>query len=206
MLDDTIMNVTLPSLVRQLGATTSQLQWIVDAFTLVFAGLLLAAEAWRPLRSQAGAPDRLGAVRHVLGPRGCGFAVGSTDRCTRPHGHRGGPDLPDHTGDPVERVHRHQGTSPGNRHLVRRHRRAVALGPIAGGFLLEHFWWGSVLLINVPICAIAIFLGWKILPNSKDADAPRLDIGGLVLSIVAVGTLVYTVSKARRSAGRPAGP
>ncbi len=67
---------------------------------------------------------------------------------------------------------------------------AVALGPIAGGFLLEHFWWGSVLLINVPICAIAIFLGWKILPNSKDADAPRLDIGGLVLSIFAVGTLV----------------
>jgi MFS family permease len=68
---------------------------------------------------------------------------------------------------------------------------AVALGPIAGGFLLEHFWWGSVLLINVPICAIAIFLGWKILPNSKDADAPRLDIGGLMLSIMAVGTHIF---------------
>jgi EmrB/QacA subfamily drug resistance transporter len=194
VLDDTIMNVTLPSLVRQLGATTSQLQWIVDAFALVFAGLLLAAgsladrfgrkpalltglalfAAFSALGAAASTSGQLIAARALMGI-GAALIFPTTLAI-----------LSNVFTDAKERAQ-----AIGIWSAVTG--AAVALGPIAGGFLLEHFWWGSVLLINVPICAIAIFLGWRILPNSKDADAPRLDIGGLVLSILAVGTLVYTV-------------
>jgi EmrB/QacA subfamily drug resistance transporter len=70
---------------------------------------------------------------------------------------------------------------------------AVAFGPVAGGFLLEHYYWGSVFLINVPITAIALILGAIYLPKSKDPNPHGLDFPGLVLSIAAVGLLVYTV-------------
>ncbi len=194
VLDDTIMNVTLPSLVRQLGATTSQLQWIVDAFALVFAGLLLAAGS---LADRFGRkPALLTGLALFAGFSALGAAASTSGQLIAARALMGiGAALIFPTTlailsnvftDAKERAQ-----AIGIWSAVTG--AAVALGPIAGGFLLEHFWWGSVLLINVPICAIAIFLGWKILPNSKDADAPRLDIGGLILSIVAVGTLVYTV-------------
>ncbi|MFM9138763.1 MAG: MFS transporter, partial [Actinomycetota bacterium] len=70
---------------------------------------------------------------------------------------------------------------------------AVAFGPVAGGFLLEHFYWGSVFLINVPITIIALVLGAIYLPTSKDPNPHRLDFAGLGLSIAAVGLLVFTV-------------
>jgi DHA2 family multidrug resistance protein-like MFS transporter len=70
---------------------------------------------------------------------------------------------------------------------------AVAFGPVAGGFLLEHYYWGSVFLINLPITAIALVLGAIYLPTSKDPNPHRIDFAGLVLSIAAVGLLVYSV-------------
>ena len=73
---------------------------------------------------------------------------------------------------------------------------AVALGPVCGGWLLEHFWWGSVFLVNVPIVAIALLAGWRLLPTSKDPSAGRLDVVGLVSSIVAVVLVVYTMIEA----------
>ena len=173
VLDDTIMNVTLPSLVRQLGATTSQLQWIVDAFALVFAGLLLAAgsladrfgrkpalliglalfSSFSAIGAAASTPGQLIAARALMGI-GAALIFPTTLAI-----------LSNVFTNAKERAQ-----AIGIWSAVTG--AAVALGPIAGGFLLEHFWWGSVLLINVPICAIAIFLGWKILPNSKDAHAP----------------------------------
>jgi EmrB/QacA subfamily drug resistance transporter len=70
---------------------------------------------------------------------------------------------------------------------------AVAFGPVAGGFLLEHFYWGSVFLINVPIVIIALILGALYIPTSKDPNPHRLDFPGFALSIAMVGLLVYTV-------------
>ena len=70
---------------------------------------------------------------------------------------------------------------------------AVAFGPITGGFLLEHFYWGSVFLVNVPIVIIALILGAVFIPTSKDPNPHRLDFTGFVLSIAMVGLLVYTV-------------
>jgi EmrB/QacA subfamily drug resistance transporter len=70
---------------------------------------------------------------------------------------------------------------------------AVAFGPISGGFLLEHFYWGSVFLVNVPIVIIALVLGAVFIPTSKDPNPHGLDFPGLALSIGMVGLLVYTV-------------
>jgi EmrB/QacA subfamily drug resistance transporter len=70
---------------------------------------------------------------------------------------------------------------------------AVAFGPITGGFLLEHFWWGSVLLVNLPIVAVALIAGAILVPTSRDPEVGRFDIPGIILSISGIGLLVFTV-------------
>jgi EmrB/QacA subfamily drug resistance transporter len=70
---------------------------------------------------------------------------------------------------------------------------AVAFGPIVGGALLQHYWWGSVFLVNIPIVVIALVAGKILIPKSRDENPHRIDIPGFVLSIIAVGMLVFTV-------------
>ena len=72
----------------------------------------------------------------------------------------------------------------------------VAVGPISGGWLLEHFWWGSIFMVNIPIAALAIVGGALFVPTSRDPAAPRVDLGGLILSAAGITTLVYTVIEA----------
>ena len=74
----------------------------------------------------------------------------------------------------------------------------AALGPIASGFLLEHFWWGSVFLVNIPIIAVALVAGWVLVPKSKDPQGSPLDPVGAVLSIIGVGSLVYAIIEGPR--------
>ena len=185
VMDNTIVNVALPTLVRELGATTSQLQWIVDAYTLVFAGLLLSAGA---LGDRFG---RKGALTVGMVIFGVVVARGGAVDDRRPADRRAGPDgrrrRADHAGDavdPDQRVHRAR-SGRGRSRLGRRSpASAVALGPVTGGFLLEHFSWGSVFIVNVPIVIVAVIAGWLIVPTSRDPRAPRLDVVGALLSIV----------------------
>jgi EmrB/QacA subfamily drug resistance transporter len=72
----------------------------------------------------------------------------------------------------------------------------VAAGPISGGWLLEHFWWGSVFMVNVPVAAAAIIGGVLFVPTSRDPAAPPVDLPGLILSSVGITALVYTVIEA----------
>ena len=72
----------------------------------------------------------------------------------------------------------------------------VAVGPISGGWLLEHFWWGSIFMVNIPIAALAIVGGILFVPTSRDPAAPRVDVPGLILSAAGITTLVYTVIEA----------
>jgi EmrB/QacA subfamily drug resistance transporter len=72
----------------------------------------------------------------------------------------------------------------------------VAIGPITGGWLLEHFWWGSVFLVNVPFIVLALVAGRKLLPESRDPEQPRLDFVGAALSIVGLTALVWTLIEA----------
>jgi hypothetical protein len=72
----------------------------------------------------------------------------------------------------------------------------VAFGPIVGGWLLEHFWWGSVFLAMAPVAGLALVLVAGLVPTSRDPAAPSLDRVGLTLSIVTIGALVYTIIEA----------
>jgi EmrB/QacA subfamily drug resistance transporter len=72
----------------------------------------------------------------------------------------------------------------------------VVMGPVVGGWLLEHFWWGSVFLINLPVVALALLAGWPLVPNSRDPSATPLDPTGAALSVAALVTLVYGIIQA----------
>ena len=75
---------------------------------------------------------------------------------------------------------------------------ATALGPLTGGFLLEHFYWGSVFLVNLPIVLVGLIAGVFLIPDSKDPAAPRLDPLGAVLSIIGLGALLFAIIEAPR--------
>ena len=193
-IDVTIVNVTLPSLVRQLGATTSSLQWVVDAYTLVFAALILGAGS---------ISDRLGRKGVLLGGLAI-FAVGSLAGA-----------LSQNAGELIAaRVVMGIGAAaifPATLSLIanvftERKERAkaigawgattgvgVAAGPIVGGWLLGRFWWGSVFLLMVPVAvAVGALIVWAV-PTSRDPSTPPVDRPGVVLSSAAMGLLLLGI-------------
>jgi EmrB/QacA subfamily drug resistance transporter len=195
-LDNTILNVALPTLVRDLGASTSQLQWIVDAYTLVFAGLLLTAGS---LSDRYGRRTALavGLVIFGVGSLASAFAgSASTLIFTRALMGVGGAFIMPSTLSiltnvfPAEERGRAIGIWAGVSGL------GIGIGPVVGGWLLTHFWWGSVFLVNVPVVILALVAGRLIVPNSKDPSAPRLDPVGAVLSIVGLISLVFGIIEA----------
>ncbi len=195
-LDNTILNVALPTLVRDLGASSSQLQWIVDSYTLVFAGLLLTAGSLGDRFGRKGAlqigltvfalgsafsalaqtPEQLIATRALMGIGGAFIMPATLSILTNVF--------------PAEERGRAIGVWAGVSGL------GVALGPLLGGFLVEHFGWEWIFTVNLPIAAVALIAGAFLLPKSKDPAAPKLDIPGAVLSIAGLGSLVYALIEA----------
>lgn len=193
-LDNTILNVALPSLVRELGATTSQLQWIVDGYTLVFAGLLLTAGSLGDRFGRRGALS-IGLVIFGVGSAASAFAGGATALIfTRAFMGIGGALIMPATLSLLTNIF----TDPKERARAIGVWAAVAgagsaFGPLIGGFLLEHFWWGSVFLINVPVVIVALIAGRVLLPTSRDESAPRLDPLGAVLSVAGLVVVLWGV-------------
>ncbi|MEY2472417.1 MAG: hypothetical protein QOK28_1746 [Actinomycetota bacterium] len=201
VLDNTILNVAIPTLAKPkaiggVGASASQLQWIVDSYAVVFAGLLLTAGSLG---------DRFGRYRSLvigLGVFGLGsllssFATSaSTLIATRSLMGIGGAFIMPSTLslltnvflDPIER-RKAIGVWAGVAGLG-------ALGPITGGFLLAHFWWGSVFLVNVPIVVAGLVAGYFLIPDSRDPSATKLDPVGAVLSIIGLSTVLWGVIEA----------
>lgn len=194
VVDNTIVNVALPRLSSDLGASTTQLQWIVDAYSLVFAGLLLAGGAIGDRLGRKGAlqiglvifaaMSTLGAFSQNSGQliaaraaMGIGAALVFPATLAI---------LTNVFTDPTERAKAIGAWSAVSG-------AAVAFGPITGGLLLEHYWWGSVLLVNLPIVAVALIAGAILVPTSRDPEVGRFDIPGIVLSISGIGLLVFTV-------------
>jgi EmrB/QacA subfamily drug resistance transporter len=193
-IDNTILNVALPTLVRDLGASASSLQWIVDAYTLVFAGLLLTAGS---LGDKFGRRRALTIGLIVFGTASAAAAFSSSTGAliaARAVMGIGGALIMPATLSilsnvftvPAERA-RAIGIWAGVSAI------GIALGPILGGLLLEHFWWGSVFLVNAPVVVIALILGRFFVPESKDPTGPRLDPLGAVLSIVGLAALLYAI-------------
>jgi EmrB/QacA subfamily drug resistance transporter len=199
VMDNTIVNVALPTLARVLHADTSSLQWIVDAYTLVFAGLLLAAGG---LGDRFGRKGALVAGLAVFGGFSAAGAFASSAGqliAARALMGVGAAFIFPTTLAIVVNVFvdaRERAAAIGIWTAVAG--VGVALGPITGGWLLEHFSWGSVFLVNVPIAIVAIVTALLLVPNSRDPRAPRLDLAGLALSIAGVTLLVYSLIEAPR--------
>ena len=194
VMDNTILNVAIPSLIRDLDATNSQVQWIVDSYVLVFAGLLLTTGSLSDRFGRKGALQ-LGIVLFALGSVASAMADTATQLIyTRAFMGIGGALIMPSTlsiltnvfRDPRERG-RAIAVWAGFSGI------AVALGPMTGGFLLEHFSWHSVFWVNLPIGAVALLLGGWIIPTSRDPRQSRLDPLGALLSIVGLASLLFGI-------------
>jgi EmrB/QacA subfamily drug resistance transporter len=194
--DNSILNVALPTIVRDLGASGSDLQWIIDAYIIVFASLLLTAGAlgdkfgrkgalsiglllfggFSGLASLAKSPEMLIAARALMGI-GAAFIFPTT------------LSILTNTFTGHERA-RAIGVWAGVSGI------GVALGPLLGGILVEHFYWGSVFFVNVPICVAALVLGYFFIPTSRDPDNRPLDPLGALLSILTLVALLYAIIQA----------
>ncbi|MDG4801602.1 MFS transporter [Micromonospora sp. WMMD980] len=207
VLDNTILNVALRTLadpVRGLGASQGELEWAINSYTLVFAGLLftfgvlgdrlgrrrllilgLALFGLASLLSAyAQDPGQLIAARALMGVGGAAIMPVTLS-------------IISNVFDPRERG-RAIGVWAGAVGL------AVAIGPVLGGALLEHFWWGSVFLINVPVVAVGVLLVALLVPESRDPSPGRVDVLGVLLSVVGLVALTYgIIDGGEHGFGRP---
>ncbi|WP_049568859.1 MFS transporter [Nonomuraea sp. SBT364] len=190
--DGTVLNLAIPSLIRDLGATPSDIQWILDSYVLAFAGLLLTAGSLS---------DRFGRRRFLI----IGLALFG-----------GASVLAVLSGEPWQLIWSRALMGVGGAVLMpstlsilmtvfdeEERRKAMAvwggvamisviIGPTLGGFLLEHYWWGSVFLLNIPIAVIAIVAAVVLMPETRSAGR-RIDPVGVVLSVVGLTAAVYVI-------------
>ncbi len=192
-IDGTIVNVALPSFVRELGASTSQLQWISDAYTLAFASLLLTAGSLGDrfgrrgsllvglavfglgslASAMAGSANELIVTRAVQGV-GSAFIMPAT------------LSILTSVFDESERG-RAIGLWAGVSGL------GVAIGPVTGGWLLTHYWWGAIFMVNLPIVVVAIVATVVLVPTSKDPSGAHIDLVGTVVSIAMLVSLLFAI-------------
>ncbi|MFE7762041.1 DHA2 family efflux MFS transporter permease subunit [Streptomyces sp. NPDC057438] len=194
--DTTILNVALPTMAGQLGAGTGQQQWMADAYIVVFAALMLPAGLLG---------DRFGRRRMLIAGLGvflAGSVVGALAQdvnavvaaravmgigaaLVTPLALSVLPSLfaPDERAKAVGIVS--AGSTLG-----------LPLGPIIGGWLLDHYWWGSVFLINIPMAAVGVAACVFLLPETRDPASPRVDPVSTALTAAGLGSLVYAIIEA----------
>ena len=195
ILDNTILNVALKTIQEDLGASQADVEWAVNSYVLVFAGLLFT---WGVLGDRFGRKRMLllGLLAFGLTSALTAFSQGSGQLIAfrALMGIGGAAVLPQtlsiitNVFEPAERG-KAIGVWAGFSGA------AIALGPITGGFLLEHFWWGSIFLVNVPIVAVGLVLVFLVVPESKDPTPGGVDPLGVLLSIAGLVLLVYGIIK-----------
>ncbi|MGW7821338.1 MFS transporter [Streptomyces puniciscabiei] len=194
--DSTILNVALPTMAAQLGATTGQQQWMMDAYIVVFAALMLPAGllgdrfgrrlmliaglgvflAGSVLGSLAGDVNTVIAARAVMGIGGALIMPLSLSVLPALFG-------PDERGKAVAMISAASALG-------------LPLGPLVGGWLLNHFWWGSVFLVNIPMAAIGIAACVFLLPETRDPASPKVGLGSTALTATGLGALIYAIIEA----------
>ncbi|MEU6353870.1 DHA2 family efflux MFS transporter permease subunit [Streptomyces sp. NPDC047072] len=194
--DTTILNVALPTMAADLGASTGQQQWMADAYVIVFAALMLPAgllgdRFGRRLMLIAGlgvflAGSLVGAlagdVNWVIAARAL-MGVGAA--LITPLALSVLPTLFAHDEQPKANAIVSAASALG-----------LPLGPIIGGWLLNHFWWGSVFLVNVPMAAIGIAACVFLLPETRDPASPKVDTVSTALTATGLGALIYAIIEA----------
>jgi EmrB/QacA subfamily drug resistance transporter len=196
-LDTTILNVALPTIADRLHATSAQLQWIVDAYSMVFGCLVLvggstadrygrrlafvtgllvfgAGSLWSAF---SGGVDQLIAARAVMGVGGALIMPATLAIITAMFR------------QPAER-RRAIGLWSATTGV------GVGIGPLVGGVLLAHFWWGSVFLVNVPIVALGAIAAVLVVPESRNEHARRVDLTGALLAVAGLGLVLWGLIEA----------
>src|SRR5499427_599301 len=193
----TLCLAALPALVRQISATTTDLQWVVDAYNLVFAALILAAGS---LADRLGRKGMLLAGLGVFGAASLAGAFATTTGqliAARAVMGLGAAMMFPSTLSLLTNV------------FTARRERAlaigvwgasagvgIALGPIAGGWLLEQFWWGAIFVFMAPVAAVvAALVAWRV-PTSRDPRTPPVDWRGFALSTAGMSLIVYGIIQA----------
>ena len=195
-LDNTVLNVALPTLQRTFDATAAELQWMVDAYVLVFAGLLLVMGALGDRFGRARALQ-LGLVVFALSSVSAIFATTAFQLIlVRIAMGVGGALIMPSTLSIIANVFPREERGKAITIWAGVSGLGVGLGPLVGGLLIENFHWSSVFLLNVPVALVALVLGLVLVPESRDPSSPPLDLPGAVLSIGAVGALVYGIIEA----------
>ncbi|NDZ79065.1 MFS transporter [Streptomyces sp. SID10853] len=193
LLDNTVLNVAIPSLTRDLHASTADIQWMINAYSLVQSGLLLTAGS---------SADRYGRKKMLIAGLalfGAGSLVAGLAQSTaqliaaRAGMGVGGALLMTTTlavvvqiFDDTERVRAIGLWSTVNS-------LGFAVGPLIGGVLLDHFWWGAIFLINIPVAVVALFAVVTLVPESKNPSGDRPDLLGALLSTVGMTAVVYAI-------------
>lgn len=194
--DNTVLSFALPQVSTSLKPSGTQLLWLVDVYPLMLAGLLVA---------MGSLGDRLGRRRLlVIGAAGFGIASvlaaysPSTEALIASRALLGvfGATLMPSTLSLIRNIF----VDRNDRRLAIATWAAMfsggaALGPIVGGWLLEHYWWGSVFLINVPLIAIFLGLAYVFLPESKDPDPGRIDVLSIGLSLSSMLPMVFGIKQ-----------
>jgi EmrB/QacA subfamily drug resistance transporter len=205
VVDNSILNVALPTLTNALHASTSELQWMVDSYTLVFAGLLLTAGSLGDRYGRRGALQ-VGLTVFGVGSLASAFAGSASHLIlTRAVMGIGGAFIMPATLSIITNVFPPEERGRAIAMWAAVAGVGVALGPISGGFLLQHFYWGSIFLVNVPIVAFALVSGFFLIPTSRDPSKPKQDPVGATLSVVGLMSLVWAIIEApSRGWGSPA--
>jgi EmrB/QacA subfamily drug resistance transporter len=190
------LNVAIPTLSERLHASNSELQWVVAVYSLVFAGLLFSAGAIGDRFGRKGALQ-VGLLIFLVGAAlaSAAISINQLIACRALMGAAAALIMPSTLSILVNVFPPHErtkaiaiwaATSGG----------AGVIGPVASGYLLGHFWYGSVFLVNVPIVALAFASGWFLVPRSKDPEQAPLDPLGAVLSTFGIASLVYGLIQA----------
>ncbi|MER6014057.1 MFS transporter [Streptomyces bluensis] len=193
VLDNTVLNVAIPSLTEDLSAATSDIQWMINAYSLVQSGLLLTAGS---------AADRYGRKKMLA----AGLALFGTGSLVA--------GLADSTG---QLIAARAGMGIGGALLMtttlavamqiftpEEQPKAIgiwaavnalgfAIGPLVGGFMLEHFWWGAIFMINLPVAALGVVAVVVLVPESKNPRGDRPDLLGALLSTIGMSSLVFAI-------------
>ncbi|GLW07768.1 MFS transporter [Microtetraspora sp. NBRC 13810] len=201
-IDLTVLHLALPQLAADLSPSATQILWIGDVYGFALAGLLI---------TMGNVGDRIGRKRLLLiGAAAFGAASALTAYATTPElliaarallGVAGATIMPS-----TLSIIRNAFTEPAERTTAigiwsGMSASGFALGPVVGGLLLDHFWWGSVFLINLPVMALILVAGAVVLPESRNPRPGRLDAVSVVLSVIGVIGVIYAIKEA--AAGGP---